>query len=194
MSVGAEYLSHPGTAGRLLATTDIKILREDGVLAAVGEPGEICLRSVSNMLEYWGDREETARAFDDEGYMRSGDIGYIDAEGFIYIVDRKKDMVISAGENIYCAEVERVLLAHPSLAEATAFGVPDTRLGERLLSIVVPHASAGPVSAEDIVRHVAAHLAAYKVPTEVLVQHEPLPRNHLDKVDKVALRRAHSVA
>ena len=191
MSVGEEYLSHPGTAGKVLATTEVKVVREDGGSAGVGEPGEICLRSVSNMLGYWGDREETARAFDAEGYMRSGDIGYLDAEGFLYIVDRKKDMVISAGENIYCAEVERVLLSHPGLAEATAFGVSDARLGERLVAIVVPHASAGPIAPADIQRHVAAHLAAYKVPAEVRVQTDALPRNHLDKVDKVALRRRH---
>lgn len=191
MSVGEEYLSHPGTAGRVLATTDIKIVREDGSAAAVGEPGEVCLRSVSNMLGYWGDAEETARVFDAEGYMRSGDVGYVDADGFLYIVDRKKDMVISAGENIYCAEVERVLLAHPDLAEGTAYGVPDGRLGERLVAIVVPHASAGEVTSEAVQGHVAAHLAAYKVPTEVIVQRTPLPRNHLDKVDKVALRRGH---
>jgi long-chain acyl-CoA synthetase len=191
MSVGEEYLSHPGTAGRVLATTDIKIVREDGSAAAVGEPGEVCLRSVSNMLGYWGDAEETARAFDAEGYMRSGDVGCVDADGFLYIVDRKKDMVISAGENIYCAEVERVLLAHPALAEGTAYGVPDGRLGERLVAIVVPHASAGEVTPEAVQRHVAAHLAAYKVPTEVIVRRTPLPRNHLDKVDKVALRRGH---
>lgn len=189
MSVGEEYLAHPGTAGRVLATTEVKIVRDDGSRADPGEAGEICLRSVSNMLGYWGDEIETARVFDDEGYMRSGDVGYLDAEGFLFIVDRKKDMVISAGENIYCAEVERVLLAHPSLAEATAFGVPDARLGERLMAIVVPHASAAPISAEAVQRHVGEHLAAYKVPTEVLVQHESLPRNHLDKVDKVALRR-----
>ncbi|MFZ8964001.1 MAG: class I adenylate-forming enzyme family protein [Steroidobacteraceae bacterium] len=194
MSVGEEYLSRPGTAGRVLATTEIRILREDGSEAERGEPGEICLRSVSNMLEYWGDREETARVFDAQGFLRSGDVGYVDEEGFLYIVDRKKDMVISAGENIYCAEVERVLLAHPALAEAAAFGVPDDRLGERLVAVVVPHASAGTVTAEAIREHVGAHLAAYKVPTEVRVQHDSLPRNHLDKVDKVAMRRLHGGA
>jgi len=189
MSVGEEYLQRPGTAGRVLATTEVKVVREDGSIAASGEPGEICLRSASNMLEYWGDREETARAFDAEGFMRSGDIGYVDEEGFLYIVDRKKDMVISAGENIYCAEVERVLLAHPSLAEAATFGVPDARLGERLVAVVVPHASAGEVTAEQVQHFVGEHLAAYKIPTEVRVQHKPLLRNHLDKVDKVFLRR-----
>ncbi len=191
MSVGEEYLKRPATAGRVLATTEVKIVREDGSLAESGEPGEICLRSASNMLGYWGDPEETARAFDSEGYMRSGDIGYVDAEGFLYIVDRKKDMVISAGENIYCAEVERVLLAHPDLAEAATYGVPDPRLGERLVAVVVPHASAGPVAAEQVQQFVGAHLAAYKVPTEVRVQMTPLVRNHLDKVDKVFLRRMH---
>lgn len=191
MSVGEEYLQRPGTAGRVLATTEVKVVREDGSIAASGEPGEICLRSASNMLEYWGDREETARAFDEEGYMRSGDIGYVDEEGFLYIVDRKKDMVISAGENIYCAEVERVLLAHPCLAEAATFGVPDSRLGERLVAVVVPHASAGDVKAEQVQQFVGEHLAAYKIPTEVRVQREPLLRNHLDKVDKVFLRRSY---
>ena len=194
MSVGEEYLAHPGTAGRVLATTLFKVVREDGSVAAPGEAGEICMRSVSNMLGYWGDPEETARAFDTEGFMRSGDIGYLDADGFLYIVDRKKDMVISAGENIYCAEVERVLLAHPGLAEAVAFGVPDSRLGERLMAIVVPHASAGLITGDEVKQHVAAQLAAYKVPTEVLVQNESLPRNHLDKVDKVQLRRRYSAS
>lgn len=192
MSVGEEYLARPGTAGRILATTEVKIVCEDGRIASEGQPGEICLRSASNMLEYWGDREETARAFDEEGYMRSGDIGYVDSEGFLYIVDRKKDMVISAGENIYCAEVERVLLAHPELAEAATFGVPDARLGERLVAIVVPHASAGEVSPAQVKEFVGAHLAAYKVPTEVRIQRQSLPRNHLDKVDKVALRKLNS--
>jgi acyl-CoA synthetase (AMP-forming)/AMP-acid ligase II len=192
MSVGEEYLERPGTAGRVLATTEVKVVRDDGSLAASGEPGEICLRSASNMLEYWGDREETARAFDSEGYIRSGDIGYVDEEGFIYIVDRKKDMVISAGENIYCAEVERVLLAHPALAEAATFGVPDPRQGERLVAVVVPHASAGEVTPEQVQAFVGTHLAAYKVPTEVRVQHEPLVRNHLDKVDKLFLRRSYA--
>lgn len=191
MSVGEEYLARPGTAGRVLATTEVKIVRDDGDVAEIGEPGEICLRSASNMIEYWGDREETARAFDDEGYMRSGDIGFVDAEGFLYIVDRKKDMVISAGENIYCAEVERVLLAHPALAEAATFGVPDARLGERLVAVVVPHASAGTVLSNEVQEFVGMHLAAYKVPTEVRVQRQSLPRNHLDKVDKVALRKLH---
>ena len=100
-------------------------------------------------------------------------------------------MVISAGENIYCAEVERVLLAHPYLAEAATFGVPDSRLGERLVAVVVPHASAGDVKAEQVQQFVGEHLAAYKIPTEVRVQREPLLRNHLDKVDKVFLRRSY---
>lgn len=189
MCVGEDYLARPGTAGKVLPTTEVRVLRDDGSEATVGEPGEICLRGVSNMIEYWGEPEETARVFDADGFMRSGDIGYVDAEGYLYIVDRKKDMIISAGENIYCAEVERVLLAHPDLVEAAAFGVPDDRLGERLVVVVVPRRGEQTHLTEAAVKqHIGAHLAAYKVPSEVQIEITGLPRNHLDKVDKVRLR------
>lgn len=195
MCVGEDFLAHPGTAGRILPTTEVRIRRDDGQVAGNGETGEICLRGVSNMLEYWGEPEETARAFDEDGFMHSGDIGYIDAEGYLYIVDRKKDMVISAGENIYCAEVERVLLSHPDLIEAAAFGIPDPRLGERLLAIVVPRPGAvASVTPQAIREHVAAHLAAYKVPADIQIEAAGLPRNDLDKVDKNRLRDRYRTA
>lgn len=193
LAVGEEFLAHPHAAGRVLPTTEVRILGPDDRLLPPGVPGEICLRGITNMLGYDGEPEETARTIDAEGFLRSGDIGYVDADGFICIVDRKKDMVISGGENIYCAEVERVLLANPEVLEAAAFGVPDARLGERLVAVVVPRDGAGerltPAAMQALV---GEHLAAYKVPGEVILQAVALPRNQLDKVDKRVLRERYA--
>ncbi len=190
LAVGDEFLEHSAAAGRVLPTTEVRILGPDEAVAPPGTPGEICLRGITNMLGYQGEPEETRRTVDAEGFMRTGDIGYVDADGFLYIVDRKKDMVISGGENIYCAEVERVLLANPEVLEAAAFGVPDERLGERLVAVVVPRADAVVrLTPAAIQAEVGQHLAAYKVPAAVRVQAAALPRNHLDKVDKRVLRR-----
>jgi len=193
LAVGEEFLAHPHAAGRVLPTAAVRIVGPDDRLLPPGEPGEICLRGITIMLGYDGEPEETARALDAEGFLRTGDIGYIDADGFICVVDRKKDMVISGGENIWCAEVERVLLASPDVLEAAAFGVPDARLGERLVAVVVPRAGSGarltPAAMQALV---GAQLAAYKVPGEVVVQAAALPRNQLDKVDKRVLRQRYA--
>jgi len=141
------------------------------------------------MEKYWNAPEATAAAFEGEWY-KTGDIGFVDEEGFIFLVDRKKDMIISAGENIYCAEIERVLSAEEALAEVAIFGVPDERLGERAIAAV--NLREGYARSEDDVKAlVRAAVADYKVPAAVVFDLGPFPRNVTGKVNKLALRAAY---
>jgi acyl-CoA synthetase (AMP-forming)/AMP-acid ligase II len=179
---GRQFEQNLGAVGRVMPTMAIRILRDDGSEAQVGEAGEIVASSPATMLEYYNDPQATASAMQD-GWLFSGDIGHFDEQGLLHIVDRKKNMVISGGENIYCAEVERVLAEHPAVAEAIAFGEPDPRLGERLVAVAVlkPGASAGE---EDLKAHCKANLAIYKVPRALGTTRDALPRNATGKVAK----------
>ncbi len=138
------------------------------------------------MKGYWNRPEENAKAFTAEGWLRTGDVGYIDEEGYVFIIDRTKDMVISGGENIYCAQVERVLGEFEGVTECAAFGIPDERLGELLVAVVGGDVRNG----DAIIDWVGERLARYKAPARVVVFPEPLPRNHVGKIDKMALRKA----
>jgi steroid-24-oyl-CoA synthetase len=138
------------------------------------------------MSGYWNAPEATAAAITD-GWMHSGDIGRVDEDGFVYLVDRKKDMVICAGENIYCAEVERVLSSLESVAEVALFGVPDERLGER--AIAAANVREGhSCTAEELIALARSRLADYKVPSEIVFDLGPLPRNAMGKIDKATVR------
>jgi len=121
-----------------------------------------------------------------DGWLKTGDVGYVDDEGYVFIVDRKKDMVISGGENIYCAEVERVMGELPGISECAAFGIPDDRLGEVLVAVVVAEG----IDEAAIIHEVGERLARYKAPARVAFSNQTLPRNHVGKVDKIALRNA----
>ena len=186
---GPVLQAHPGSVGRFSPVTEGRVADASGAVLAAGEVGELQVRGAMVMKGYWDAPEATASAFDGDWY-KTGDLGYINEDGFINLVDRAKDMVISAGENIYCAEVERVLCACPDFSEAALFGVPDARLGERAIAAVVlkPGAVLGEEAVKTMVR---ADLAAYKAPAEVVFDIAPLPRNSLGKVDKAALRRAY---
>lgn len=186
-AVGEEFVRKPESAGRLLPMVDVRIEGADGSALPVGEAGEIVVRGAQVMNGYWNRPEETAACLSADGWLRTGDIGRIDEEGYVFIVDRKKDMVISGGENIYCAEVERVLGQMPGVIECVAFGVPDERLGELLVAAVRCDAGAG-VSEPAVIDWVGERLARYKAPGKVGFVSEPMPRNHLDKLNKVALR------
>ena len=144
------------------------------------------MRGALVMQGYWNAPEANANTFEN-GWLKSGDIGYFDEDGFLFLADRKKDMVISAGENIYCAEVERVLGALEAFVEVATFGIPDERRGERLIAAVVLAEGAN-LSESDVQAIARASLADYKVPTEVVFDLGPLPRNALEKVDKARLR------
>lgn len=161
-------------------------VRVDGRDAAVGEVGEIEIRSAGVMKGYWNRPEATAEAIDAEGWFRSGDAGFFDADGYLFIHDRVKDMIVSGGENIYPAEVENALMSHPSIADAAVVGVPDDRWGEAVKAIVVlrPGAELDPAS---IIAHCRTLIAGYKVPKSVDLI-EVLPRNPSGKVLRRELR------
>lgn len=184
MAVGADFVRKPSAAGRVLELAEVRILDSEGRELSDGEAGEIVVRSPMVMAGYWNRPEETAAVLSPDGWLKTGDIGLIDDEGFIFIVDRKKDMVISGGENIYCAEVERVMGEMPGVAECAAFGVPDERLGELLVAVAVGEG----LDEAAIVATVAERLARYKAPARVAIVTEPLPRNAVGKIDKIALR------
>ena len=186
LALGEDFLRKPASAGRVLPLVDVRIEDAQGTALPAGEAGEIVVRGAQVMQGYWDLPGETAEVLSGDGWFRTGDIGMVDEEGYIFIVDRKKDMVISGGENIYCAEVERVLSEMPQVTECAAFGIPDERMGEALVAAV----RADGVDGEAIKVFVAGRLARYKVPVHIAFWDGALPRNHLDKVDKIALRRA----
>lgn len=186
MAVGEDFLRKRNSAGRVVPLVEMRIEGPDGSELPRGQAGEIVVRCAQVMQGYWNMPDETAEVLSEDGWFKTGDIGYLDEEGYLFIVDRKKDMVISGGENIYCAEVERVLSEIPGVSECAAFGIPDDRLGELLVAAV----RADGLSEREIIDHVGERLARYKAPAQVAFTDGPLPRNHLDKVDKIALRES----
>ena len=185
-AVGEDFLRKRASAGRILPLAQVRIVAPDGTQQPAGESGEIQLKGAMVMAGYWNRPEDTAAAFTKDGWLRTGDVGYIDEEGYIFIVDRVKDMVISGGENIYCAEVERVLGELPGIGECAAFGIADERLGELLVAVV----RADNLGEQQVKDWVGERLARYKAPGHVAFLSDPLPRNHVGKVDKIALRAA----
>ncbi len=184
--VGDDYLKRPNSAGKPVPTVEIRIVDPEGRDLPPGERGEIWIKGPIVSPGYWNDPEATAKAFTD-GWLHTGDIGYLDEEGFLYVVDRAKDMIIRGGENIYSIEVEDVIHSHPKVAECAVVGVPDEDWGERVKAYVVPVEGAE-VTPEEIKSFCSEHLADYKVPSEVEIWHSPLPRNPAGKVLKPALR------
>jgi long-chain acyl-CoA synthetase len=173
-------------AGKPLPGVEIAIVDADGNSLARQAVGEIVTRSISNMSGYWRLPEATAQALDAEGWLHTGDVGYLDAEGYLYIVDRLKDLIISGGENIYPAEVERAVAAHPAVAEVAVIGVPDVKWGEAVLAVVVVKPDVL-TTESDILQWVRERIATYKVPKHVQFI-ASLPRNASGKVLKRVLR------
>jgi acyl-CoA synthetase (AMP-forming)/AMP-acid ligase II len=184
---GNVYLEHPASCGWPVPCVDVQLRREDGTEAAIGEPGELWMRGAGVMEGYYNNPEATAETVVD-GWLATGDIATVDEDGIYIIVDRKKSMVISGGENIYCAEVERVVASHPAVREAIAYGLPDSRLGE-IVAVDCVVAPGADVDADAIKAHAKAHLAIYKVPRVVNFRHEALPRTGSGKVDRGVILR-----
>jgi long-chain acyl-CoA synthetase len=182
---GRHYMDHPLSCGWAVPTVHVAVRRDDGTEAAIGEPGELWMTSASVMTGYISDAKATAETVVD-GWMATGDIGFVDAEGLFTIVDRRKNMVISGGENIYCAEVERVLSLRPDILESVAYGIPDERLGERLV-VEVYVAAGSDLDADRLKAHCREHLAIYKVPRVVHILRVPLPRTATGKIDRMAV-------
>jgi long-chain acyl-CoA synthetase len=179
---GTAYLDNPGSCGWPAPGVQVSIRRDNGSEADIGEAGELWASSAGLMTEYLGDEKATAETLQN-GWLASGDVAIMDQSGIVTIVDRKKNMVISGGENIYCAEVERVLADHPAVRDCIAYGLPDDRLGETLAAHVVVAADTS-MSEDDIKAHCRDHLAIYKVPRKIILALDPLPRTASGKVDR----------
>ncbi len=179
--------AHAGAAGIVAPGIDVQIRNAAGALCATGEPGEIYLRGENVTAGYWRRPAETASAFSPDGYLRSGDIGALDSDGYLTLIDRKKDMFISGGENVYPAEIEAALAALPGLAECAAIGEPDARWGEvgHLAAVPLPGAT---ITEADVRMHLAPRLARYKLPAHITIL-PALPRNGAGKLVKAQLRR-----
>jgi long-chain acyl-CoA synthetase len=183
---GKDYVDHPTSTGRAAPGQLIAIRDEDGNDLPVGERGEVWFKGPSLIRGYWNRPDATAETIVN-GWLRSGDLGRLDEEGFLYIEDRAKDMVLRAGENVYCAEVEAAIYEHPAVYEAAVFGVPHERLGEEVAAVVCLR-EGEMVDEAALQAHVRQHLAAFKVPTKIAFTHEPLPRNPAGKILKRELR------
>jgi fatty-acyl-CoA synthase len=180
-------LEKVGSAGQTPLFTDVRLAgAQGGVVAEPLARGEVCVRGPNVMKGYWNQPEATAAAIDSEGWFHTGDLGYVDEDGFLYIVDRVKDMVLTGGENVYPAEVEGVLFQHPAVADVAVVGVPDERWGEAVVAVAVAKENAS-LSLEDLRDVAGRSLARYKLPTRLEVL-DALPRNPAGKVLKFELR------
>jgi long-chain acyl-CoA synthetase len=191
LNTGEDYLRKPDSVGRPIPVADAAVV-PDGYGGAAppelppGTLGELWVKGPNVVRGYWNRPDDTARSIT-EGWLHTGDVARIDDEGFIYIVDRAKDMVIRGGENVYSVEVEDALFSHPAVADCAVIGVPHSVLGEEVGAAVVLRPG-HKVTAEELADHVGARLAAFKVPTRLWFRNRPLPRNPAGKLLKRALR------
>jgi long-chain acyl-CoA synthetase len=184
-----NYRAKPASTGRASRPmVELKIADDDGNALPQGEIGEVCIRSSANVRGYWNKPAETAKAFTADGWFKTGDLGRLDEDNYLFIVDRKKDIIIRGGENISCQEVEAAIYGHPAVAEACVFGLPDERLGEIVgaVAYLKPGEMVEPLALIDFTREA---LAAFKVPAKLWISPEPLPKLGSAKIDKVSLRK-----
>jgi long-chain acyl-CoA synthetase len=174
------------SAGKALPGVELAILDESGARLPPGTVGEVAVRSVTNMKGYWKLPDATARTIGADNWLRTGDAGYLDQDGYLYIYDRVKDMIISGGENVYPAEVENAIFGHPDVAEVAVIGVPSERWGEEVKAMVVPRPNAQR-DAASIIAWARARIAGYKAPKSVDFI-EALPRNGAGKILRRELR------
>jgi acyl-CoA synthetase (AMP-forming)/AMP-acid ligase II len=183
----SNYHDKPASTGRPhKPIIEIAILGEDGRHLPPGERGEIAIRSAANIRGYWRDEAATRAAFTADGFLRTGDIGYLDEDEYLFIVDRKKDIIIRGGENISAQDVESAIYGHPSVAEVAVFGVADDRLGEVPAAVI--YSEQGDLTEEALLTFLSDQLAQYKLPQYVWLHEGPLPKLGTGKIDKVELR------
>jgi long-chain acyl-CoA synthetase len=174
------------SAGRATYCVQLKIIDENGKTLSSGQVGEICAIGPNAMLGYWNKPKQTADTIID-GWVHSGDAGYLDEEGYLFIVDRVKDMIVSGGENVYSAEVESAVSTHPAVAQVAVVGIPDEEWGEAVHAIIVPR-TGQTASVQDIIDHCRSKIAGYKCPKSISFRDEPLPLSGAGKVLKRELR------
>jgi long-chain acyl-CoA synthetase len=187
-NMGDDYERKPESVGLPVPVCEVKVVDEKGREVPTGEVGELWIKGPNVVKGYWNKPDATAQTFS-EGWLHSGDLGRVDDEGFVYVVDRTKDMLIRGGENIYCVEVESVLYDHPEVMDAAVVGIPHRVLGEEVGAVVqlTPGSTATPEVLRD---HVAGRLAAFKVPVRIEIRSDPLPRNPNGKILKSELKEA----
>jgi long-chain acyl-CoA synthetase len=183
---GDFFIDKPASCGRAMPNFEVKVIDDSGAECPPGQPGELTVKGSSVIMGYVNRPDATAESIVD-GWLRTGDVAHIDSDGFIFLVDRKKDMVLRGGENVYCAEVEAALHGHPDVAECSVFGVPDDRLGEEVGAAVVVRPGRA-LTAEDLRSHCAPLIARHKIPRYIWILDEPLPRNANGKFVKRELR------
>jgi acyl-CoA synthetase (AMP-forming)/AMP-acid ligase II len=187
-----NYAAKPASTGRAqVPFVEVAILGEGGTHLPINERGEIAIRSAANIKGYWRNEAATEAAFTADGFIRTGDIGYLDEDGYLFIVDRKKDIIIRGGENISAAEVEAALYGCEGVAEAAVFGIADERLGE--VPVAIMHRREGSCLSEDELRSfLDGRLSAFKVPALMIFSETPLPRLGTGKIDRVALKQKYA--
>jgi long-chain acyl-CoA synthetase len=178
-----EWTGHIGVP---IPSTEAAVLDDEGVEVAVGEVNEICIRGPQVMKEYWNRPDETAKVLTAEGWLRTGDMGFMDAKGNFKITDRKKDMIIVSGFKVFPNEIEDVVMMHPGVLEVAAIGVPDAKSGEQVKIIVVRKDAA--LTEAALLEHCRKHLTGYKVPKVIAFREEPLPKSNIGKVLRRELR------
>lgn len=190
-----NYLAKPGSTGRASQPlVEVAILDDDGNLLDQGAVGEVCIRSVANFLGYWNNEEATKSAFTDDGFFRTGDLGYLDEDEYLFIVDRKKDIIIRGGENITCIEVEDAIYAHSDIAECSVFGLTDDRMGEVPAAVFRVKDGRDAMTGAQLREFLLSRIAPFKVPLEahIWVVTDALPRLGTQKIDKKSLREAYA--
>ncbi|MEM7078293.1 MAG: AMP-binding protein [Pseudomonadota bacterium] len=184
-----EWLDHDRgrSCGQAIPGVDVRILNRDGEQMPAGEIGEVVVRGPNVMQGYWNKPEQTVDVLKEGAYW-TGDLGYMDDEGYVFLVDRSKDMIVSGGENVYCTEVEEVLYKHQAVLEAAVYGIPDDKWGEAVHATVVPRAEHNNIAPDELIAFCREHIAGYKVPKGIALQQEPLPKSGPGKVLKRELR------
>jgi len=173
-------------AGKALTNVGLKVVDADGNEVPAGQVGEIMIRSPQNMAGYWKQPEETARAMNGDGWLRTGDAGYMDEEGYLYIHDRVKDMIVSGGENVYPAEVESAIYGHPQVADVAVIGIPDQKWGEAVKAVIELKPGAE-LDEQSIIDWARERLAGFKVPKSIDLV-DQMPRNPSGKILRRQLR------
>jgi len=187
-----NQVDKPASAGPAsLPLCELAILGADGERLSAGLTGEVAIRSIANISGYWRDEEATREMIRPDGFLLTGDLGYLDEDGYLFIVDRKKEIIIRGGENIASSEVEAALYAHDAVAEAAVFGLPDDTYGEVPVAVCRLRNEAA-ATARELAEHVSAMLAAFKVPARIWLDDMPLPRLGTEKIDKRALKARYS--